>query len=261
MFNTDKFKNLLCTQWLAQSLLYFEKLESTSTYLKKLPAEQVSHGLLCITDHQIKGRGQYERPWKISPGKNLTFTLAFTPAEEGRFHVLTLACARAAVDQIKRATGLEARIKWPNDVMIEGRKVGGILTETVFNGNHLDRVLIGIGLNINQDSFPDEELQKKAASLRQLTRQEIDREQFLCDYLSRIEYEYGRWHKQNGALLKNINQKIIGYGRWVKLNVNGDELDQRYKLLGVNEKGQLAVIDSEGGIETFSYEQIRLITD
>ena len=261
MFDLDTFRKSLSTQWLAQSQLYFEELESTNTYLKKLPPGQISHGLLCITDHQTKGRGQYERPWVVPPGKNLTFTLAFTPLEEGRLHVLTLACARAAVDQIKDVTGLEAQIKWPNDVIIEGKKVGGILTEAIFNGNHLDRVLIGIGLNINQEDFPNEELRKKAISLRQLTNKNISREQFLCGFLSRIEYEYGRWHKKNSTLLKNINQKIVGYGKWIKLNVNGDELGQKYKLLGVNEKGQLVVIDSEGGIETFSYEQIRLITD
>lgn len=263
MFDVDKFKRSLCTQWVAQSLLYFEKIESTNVHLKKLPATEISHGLLCLTDHQIKGRGQYERSWYVSPGKNLTFTLAFTPMsmDGSRFHILTLACARAAVDQIEEVTGLEAHIKWPNDVMINGKKVGGILTETVFNGNHLDRLLVGIGLNINENEFPDESLKKKAASLRQLTNSIIDREKFLCDFLMRVEYQYGHWHRQNDLMLRNINQKIIGYGQWVKLSINGDELAQKYKLLGINEKGQLTVIDDEGGIETFAYEQIRLTAD
>jgi BirA family biotin operon repressor/biotin-[acetyl-CoA-carboxylase] ligase len=181
--------------------------------------------------------------------------------EARRFHVLTLACARAVVDQIEHETGVEAYIKWPNDVVVDGRKVGGLLTETVFNGNHLDRVLVGIGLNLNQAEFSDPMVKAGAISLRQLADKEINREQFLCEYLHRVEHQYQRWHKHNDALLKNINHKILGYGRWIKLNVNGDELQRQYKLLGVNDKGQLAVIDGEGGLETFSYEQIRLITD
>lgn len=228
--------------------------------MKQLPAEAISHGQLCLADYQVKGRGQYERNWETDIGKNLTFTLAFRPNHADRFHILTLACARAAVAQIEESIGCEAFIKWPNDVLINNRKVAGLLTETVFNGNKLDRLLIGIGLNVNQEHF-SANIGKKAVSLKQVNHQPVDREQFLCRFLSRVEFEYLRWHKQSDALLRSINQKIIGYGEWVKFSINGHDQQTKYKLLGINENGQITAIDEEGGLKTFSYEQIRLITD
>ena len=241
-------------------MIYFPELSSTSTHLKKIPSNEVTHGTLCITDHQTQGRGQYERDWESEPGKNLTFTLAFKPTFAERFHVLTLACAKALVDQIKDNLGLEASIKWPNDIIINNKKTGGLLTETTFNGNKLDRLLVGIGLNLNQDSFSGE-LASSATSLKKEFGHEIDREKFLAEFLSRIEHEYTRWHKNDADLLKEINCKIIGHGSWVRLKINGNMSEEKSKLIGVNEQGQLTVINNEGGIDTFSYEQIRLIID
>lgn len=260
MFNIEKYRQALATQWLGQEIEYFEELSSTSSYLKKKPADEITHGQICITDRQTKGRGQYQRDWKSEAGKNLTFTLVFRPADPNRFHVLTLACARAAVAEFEETFDCRAFIKWPNDILIEGKKVSGLLTETMFAGNALDRLLIGIGLNVNQQQFPSE-LAGKATSLRQIARADIEREELLARLLSRMEYEYLRWHKQNDALVKSINQKIIGYGQWVGLQVNGHTTDKRHKLLGINQKGQLTAISKQGDLETFSYEQIRLAID
>lgn len=239
---------------------YFQELPSTNSYLKALPAEEITHGQLCLTDHQTKGRGQYERSWQSDARQNLTFTLLFCPSKAERFHVLTLACARAAVAQIEKQTGCPSFIKWPNDILINDKKVAGLLTEAVFNGNKPERLLVGIGLNVNQTAFA-ETLKGNAVSLKTESGRNIDRERFLSELLTRIEFEYTRWHKQNDELLKWINQKIIGYGEWVGLRVNGNDYGEKFKMLGVEPTGKLAVIDGEGGIKTFAHEQIRVIAD
>lgn len=260
MFHVATFKNALTTQWLGQSLLYFEELKSTNTYLKQLSREEISHGLICITNNQTQGRGQYEKNWESQPGKNLTFTIALKPNQSNRFHIITLAFARCMVEELAAMTELETCIKWPNDIYIADKKVGGLLTESVFSGNKIDRVLVGIGLNINQENFPDK-LQNKATSLFQLTGKEHSKEHLLANLLSRMEYAYGRWQKRDVSLLKEINQKIRGYGKWVKLQVNSEIRDEPVKALGVNEMGELLVISEEGEIEKFSYEQIRILAD
>lgn len=140
-----------------------------------------------------------------------------------------------------------------------GKKVTGILTESVFNGNKPERLLVGIGINVNQKQFSDE-ISPAATSIKNESGSPVDRELFLSTLLSGIEYEYRRWHKQNDELLKWINKKIIGYGKWVHLSVNGNKHPDPFKLLGVDRKGKLAVIDDTGGIKTFSYEQVRVIT-
>ena len=260
MFRVNIFKKALSTRWLGHDFSFFEELQSTNTYAKKLPRSEITHGSLYLANYQSKGRGQYEKKWEARPGKNLTFTLVFIPQQNSSFHILTLACAKAIIDGIGERTGLKASLKWPNDIFVENKKVGGLLTESTFSGNKIDRLLVGIGLNINQEVF-SEELQDKASSLKLLVGKELSREQFLADLLSRIEYAYARWHKQDRSLLKEINQKIQGYGQWVTLQIDKEIRDEPAKLLGVNEYGQLAVINREGEIETFSYEQIRVIAD
>lgn len=260
MFNVDQFNKILDTQWVGQDLRYFNKLDSTNSYLKKISCDEITQGMVCLADDQTKGRGQYERSWESSPGQNLTFTIAFKPGQAERLHVLTLACAYAATALIEHNTALKAFIKWPNDVLVNNRKVAGLLTETVFSGNKLDRVLVGIGLNINQEYFGDS-LTEKATSLKLEHGTAFSREELLAEYLALIEYCYTRWHQNDTDLLRSINKKLVGYGKWINLSINGHSPSDKYKLLGINEKGQLTVINHDAEVKTFSYEQIRLITD
>ncbi|MDZ7690411.1 MAG: biotin--[acetyl-CoA-carboxylase] ligase [Balneolaceae bacterium] len=260
MFDVDRFKQKLDTQWIGHDIRYFEEIESTSSHLKDLAGDEVTHGMICVADNQTKGRGQYERNWESAPAKNLTFTLAFRPNTGSRLHVLTLACAWATADLVEQQTNYEAYIKWPNDVLINNRKIAGLLTETTFTGSTLDRVLVGIGLNVNQISF-SKSLDKKATSLCLERGSTLEREQLLADFLHLIEYCYTLWHKNDNSLLRSINKKLVGYGRWIHISVNGDDRKGKFKLLGVDEKGQLTVINQESAVETFSYEQIELITD
>lgn len=257
MFDSSTFKKYLQTQWLGQDFHHFEELESTNSYLKKLPAEEISHGMVCLADHQTKGRGQYERNWESEPGQNLTFTLVFTPSGHQRLHVLTLTLAYSLVELINRDFKLSAQIKWPNDILIGGRKLGGLLTETVFTGNSLDRVLVGIGLNINQVTFSGD-VRDKATSLRLESGSEINRERFLADFLQFAEPNYARWNAMSRDLVRSINRRIIGYGDWVEVEVNGEPMKEQQKLVGINEEGKLIVIDKEAEVQTFAYEQIRI---
>src|SRR5699024_5737285 len=96
-FDISAFNQNLSTQWLGRSICYFDELESTNTYVKNLPQKEVGQGMICLTDHQIKGRGQYQRIWESEIGENLTFSLVFRPQHNVGFHVLTLACALALV--------------------------------------------------------------------------------------------------------------------------------------------------------------------
>lgn len=260
MFDTKTFKQKLSTQWLGHSLIFLEELESTNSYVKKLPSEKISHGLICLADHQTRGRGQYEKSWVSEKGKNLTFTLTFLPGEVGRFHVLTLACAKAILEQIFHTAKIKGALKWPNDVCLENKKVAGLLTETTFSGNKMDRLMVGIGLNVNQEKFP-EEIRESATSIKQMTGDNLKREEFLGDLLGRIEYEYRRWLKRDQDQLKEINQNLMGYGKWVHLSINGKTSDEKAKLIGLNENGQLVVLSIDAELETYSYEQIRIITN
>lgn len=260
MFNASAFKKYLKTQWLGHELCYHEKLNSTNSYLKRLDTEEISHGMLCLTDHQLRGRGQYDRHWESESGANLTFSLVFTPVQNQRLHVLTLALAETLVEMLQRQYQLQAAIKWPNDILINGKKVAGLLTETAFSGNHLDRVLVGVGLNLNQTSFSDV-VAETATSIKKELGFEVEREQFLADFLLDAEQSYAHWSKRSRELITAINFHLLGYGKWVSLQVNGDKILEKQKLLGINEQGKLIVIDKNADVKAFAYEQIRILVD
>ena len=257
-FDLEAFKNSLRTSWIGSECLYFETLLSTNSYAKTIDTDKLVHGSVIITDLQRQGRGQYEKKWESEPYQNLTFTLCLKPVTGDRLSLLTLACALSVCNSIESFTGESPAIKWPNDVYLDNRKLSGILTECVFTGNRPDRVLIGIGLNINQNVF-GKTIENSVASVRQLMGHAISRELMLSTILQYIEQFYIKWHKREIDLQRQINRKLIGYGEWVHLLVNGEEKSDTYKCLGVGEHGELLMLNQELDVNTFRHEQVRII--
>ncbi len=218
------------------------------------------HGALIIADAQSAGRGQYERKWQADPGENLTFSLVFEPSNQYRLTILTLACALAVADVCGDQVQSPLNLKWPNDVLFKDKKLCGLLTEAIFNGNLLERVVIGIGINVNQENFT-EELASSAISLKTITKKRFSRERLLARILSKIEFYYRLWENHDIDLVRTINKTMLGYGNWTKLNVNGLDREGTFKFLGVNENGALVVLNKDLEVDTFSYEQVRIQID
>lgn len=258
MFNTTAFEAKLATSWLGRSFYFFEELPSTNSYAKKTEGEDSLHGTLILTDYQSAGRGQHERSWEVEPGQNLTFSLIFEPQKAERLNLLTLVCALAIKESFESLLNVSASLKWPNDILINGKKVCGILTETVFIGNKLDRVVVGVGLNVNQLMFP-EALEGVATSLRNETGKEVSREALLIEILQAIEYRYRLWAQHNQDVVKQVNRAMLGVGEWCQLKVDGAKLPQPLKFLGVNEWGELLAMDEALEVQKYAYEQVRIL--
>jgi len=258
-FDIQEFQNRLQTGWLGSEVLYEESLPSTNTYLKRIPAKQFCHGVLAIAEHQTEGRGQYDKKWETEPSANLTFTLGFRPSSADRITLLTLMCAYAIQKALEPYLDMPIKLKWPNDIIAADKKIGGILTECMFYGKIPERVMIGIGLNVNQTVFSPQ-VDQVATSVALLSKK-ISREKLLADILTHVEQLYTRWHKQDETLHQEINRQIIGFGKWIKLQIDGEVKEKSYKFLGINNKGQCLVLNEELDVNTFSHEQIRIITD
>jgi BirA family transcriptional regulator, biotin operon repressor / biotin---[acetyl-CoA-carboxylase] ligase len=259
LFNKKLFQQNLKTTWLGRELIFLEEVESTNTYAKNL--EKVVPGTIVLAEGQTAGKGQHKKIWSAQTGKNLTFSLIFTPKQADRITLLTLVCASAIEDVIcKYLNDCSINLKWPNDVMCDGKKIAGLLTEVIYNGNKVERVIVGIGLNVNQEAFTND-LNGVATTMKLISGQEESREQLLCDLLTRFEYNYQRWTNSSIDLVKEINPKLQGYGDWVTLEVDGNPEPDKKKFLGMNELGALQVLNKELGVDTFSYEQIRILID
>jgi BirA family biotin operon repressor/biotin-[acetyl-CoA-carboxylase] ligase len=150
-----------------------------------------SEGTVVVADVQTAGRGRLQRSWWAPPGSSLLLTVVLRPDLEPRqAQRLTMACSLAACDAIAQVSGLEAQIKWPNDVLIRGRKVCGILTELGLQGTRLQYALVGIGLNVNVDLAAAPPLMVPATSLLMEAGRPVSRLDLLVALLTGIEHRY-----------------------------------------------------------------------
>lgn len=258
-FNEKKFRNFLQTNWVGNHFIYLSETDSTNYFLKKLPLDESPHGTVVLSDTQSAGRGQYGKKWVSDPCANLTFSVLFRTHYASRLPLLSLGLAYACLHLLERYIASPIQLKWPNDLIISGKKAGGLLTETTFLGKEPERMVTGIGLNILQTKFPAE-LYENAVSLCQFTDKTLSRERILAELLAEIEYVYQIWLKQPTLLRGLIQQKMIGYGTWLKISLCNIIQPELYKFIGINEQGELLLLNEQLDVHTFSYEQVRIIT-
>jgi BirA family biotin operon repressor/biotin-[acetyl-CoA-carboxylase] ligase len=165
----------------------YRTLTSTNDRARELRAEGAAHGTVVLAEQQTAGRGRQGRGFHSPPGENLYFTVLLRPnLPFAQLMPLTAFAGVAVCEGIAAATGQTPRCKWPNDVLLGGKKLCGILAETVTSGGGTPDVLLGIGINVNTRRFPPE-LRDRATSLRLETGRDMDRETVLQAVLARLD--------------------------------------------------------------------------
>jgi len=195
---------------------YVYEPECESTQLLLL-GSGLPEGAVAATDHQTGGRGRHGRPWVAPPATSVLVSMMLHPPAGKRLPELSLAAALATAEAVEGATGLSVQIKWPNDVMLNRRKVAGILSELADG-----EVVVGIGINANQtrDELPDD-TPTPAGSLRTLTGTTCDRAQLLGSLLSRFERAYDGWRSGGlAALYGEVGARDFLRGR--RITVDGE---------------------------------------
>ena len=214
--------------------LWSASCASTQDTLRQAsPAE----GAVALTEHQTSGRGRRGRTWDDKPGTALLLSLALEPPDPATAAQLSLVCALAVAETVEAAAARHAEVKWPNDVLVDGRKLAGILLEA--QGGP---VVCGIGVNVNQgpDGLPAE-TRLPAASLRTLTGREHDRALLLVDLLARLEARYDAWREDGlTPLLPELERRDALRGRAITVGrVSGT-------ANGIAPDGRLRVAAGEG---------------
>lgn len=168
------------------------RVDSTSSHLKKMAA-QLQEGAVVVTDNQTHGKGRYGHSW-FSDSGSVVFSLLIRPRLELSQLPLTALFPAVSIARALRAMKVSATIKWPNDLEIEGRKIGGILVENTVKSDRTIEIIIGIGLNVNQiiEDFPCE-IRHRAASLRSQTNKVFDKEEVLATLLHFLNVDYQRF--------------------------------------------------------------------
>lgn len=244
-----RIREYLHTKWLGSTILYEPEMDSTNIQAKRLGEHDAVNGTVVVTECQTAGRGRRGKTW-VSPAGNCYFSILLRPEVlVDRASIITLVSAMALAKAIKQVAALDTMIKWPNDVIANGKKLCGILTESSTDLEYINYAVVGIGINTNQTDFP-EEIKDMASSIRLETGKEVNRAELLGTFLNVFETYYETFLETEDLtkLLEEYNRLLVNRGREVKIIEK--ETERILTAVGIDDKGGLIVEDCNGQRET-----------
>ncbi len=244
--SVEAIKEGLKTACFGQAVRCLSSTESTNLVARELAQGGAQEGTLVITDYQTRGKGRLERKWWSPPGENLLFSIIFRPPfEVSHSFRLTVISSLAVAHAIKQETGLEALIKWPNDIYIKEKKVSGILSELGVYDGQLHYAVVGVGININSNPSTYPEIRDTATSVCRELGQDFPRLRLLKVILEMIERYYCRLTKGDFSSLRQTWDALsLIKGKKVKVVSSG--LVQEGIAESIDEDGFLMLREYSG---------------
>jgi BirA family transcriptional regulator, biotin operon repressor / biotin---[acetyl-CoA-carboxylase] ligase len=238
-------QNNLSAHTFGKKIYSFDSIPSTNTFAKSLRDEEASHGTLVISDEQTAGKGRLGRRWDSEKGSNLLFSLVFRPSfDNDKSKILPFVASLAVCDAIEQETGLEPECKWPNDVLVNKKKVCGILMETSVTEGAISRIVLGIGINVNQKSF-GQELATTATSLYLQSSGTVDRVGLLQKNLVALERRYDQLARfPVHFLLEEWKQRTTMFGKTISVTNPNTFISAR--AIGITDEGALVIQSDDG---------------
>ena len=246
LMSETEIKSLMETEWAGKEVLYFDEIDSTNNRAKELGEKDGTHGTLLVADRQVAGKGRRGRVWESPKGISIYMTILLRPQLiPTKAPMLTLVMAQSVAEGIRDVTGMEVGIKWPNDIVMNKKKVCGILTEMSTEIDYINYVVIGVGINVNQKSF-DEELKDKATSLMIETGTPVKRSALIAAVMKHFEKNYTVFMERGdlSGLQESYNQMLVNRGKEVRILEPGHEYNAIAS--GINETGELIVHTPDG---------------
>ena len=236
----------LKTEWAGGRTVYFDATDSTNIQARRLAEAHAPHGTLVVSDRQDGGKGRRGRSWASPSGVGIWMSLILRPEiAPSSASMLTLAAALAVREGIQEETGLSPLIKWPNDLVLNGKKICGILTEMSTELMEIQYVITGIGINVNQREFPPE-IRDTATSLSLEAGRCFRRSSLIAAILKAFEKDYAAFLKTGdlSLLLEEYNACLVNRGKEVCiLDPSGE---YRAVAEGIDENGSLLVTLPDG---------------
>lgn len=238
------------TDWAGRNICFYEKTGSTNDEIKRLAMQGAPEGTLALAEFQDKGKGRRGRSWVTPAGSAVAMSLLLRPSiSPVNASMVTLVMGLAVTAACRELYQIDARIKWPNDVVAGGKKICGILTEMSVGAEHINYVIIGVGINTFVEKFP-EELEQTAVSLHQVIGRRPERAELIAAVMKNFEEYYEKFvEKEDLSLLQEeYNGYLAGRGGIVRVLEPGNEYQGISE--GINERGELQVRRAEGSIES-----------
>ena len=248
MYNKRELEQGLKTKTMGQTIYFYEETDTTNNRARELALEGASEGTLVVAEKQTAGRGRRGKVWESPLGTGIWMSLVLRPQiAPAEASVLTLLCGLATAEAIEAETGLSAGIKWPNDILINGKKAVGILTEMDCEMSEVHVVIPGIGINVNTASFPPE-IADIATSLYLECGKTVSRRRLVHKVLERLEEHYETFLRTGSfaAMLEDYRKHCITLGK--EVHVLGRE-PFFAEALDITPEGELLVRRADNGKE------------
>ena len=233
---------------------YLPSCHSTNEIAANMVGDELAEGTIVITDNQTHGKGQRGNYWESEPYANLTFSLVLKPAFlllQYQFR-LTQVISLSIASVIQEKVSSIVKIKWPNDIYVNNKKIGGILIQNNVKGKKLEFSIIGIGLNLNQVVFAN----PIAVSLTNLTHDKFDTNNMLNEVINSISHTYNELKKGSYKDINDEYQKLL----YAKEEIKTFEADTRFsgKIIGTDQIGRL-LVQTSSGVQCYQNQEIKLI--
>ncbi|NOZ04288.1 MAG: biotin--[acetyl-CoA-carboxylase] ligase [FCB group bacterium] len=242
MLFTNLIQTNLLTDYIGRTIEYYPSIDSTNAKAWSLISSHVRNGTLIITDHQSAGRGRGKHTWISSPERSLTFSITLYPAVEARLAGIFPLLAGVTICKTLSKMQIHALLKWPNDIFLNGKKIGGILCESKISGAQIRAVVCGVGLNVNEtkSDFP-KNLHATSSSLRMETGRYYQRELILASILNDFDRSLNQL-SENGP--QPIINSWIGYCAHLNETVkfhDGNQITSG-KFIGLSKNGEAILL-------------------
>jgi len=249
ILSVEEVQSLMDVRWIGRQLYYYPQIDSTNIKAKQLGETDARHGTLVMAGSQAAGRGRRGKSWESPFDENIYMSLLLRPDfAPAKASMLTLVMAYSVARTLRELEHAEVQIKWPNDIVLNGKKLVGILTEMSTEIDYINYVVIGIGINVNQESFSGELVH--ATSLYRETGQKVHRAFLITAVMKRFEEDYEQFVREESlSWIKDAyNELLVNYQREVMIH----KTDGSYQAfaMGINDKGELLVRREDGTEES-----------
>ena len=248
--NADKISKNLNTKKIGKNLYIFNEVRSTNTVAKFLSLNGAEQGTVVVSEKQTGAKGRSGKAWE-SPLGGVWLSVVLNPnVDHSKLPMITLATGVAVARALEKIGVENPEIKWPNDIMINGKKVSGILTEAVASFNTIENVIVGIGIdgNINIEDFP-EELQAGTTTLKEELGREIDENELITILLEEFEKISELFtHEKFEDILKEWRKRSYSIGKIVEVREPFKNYYDAY-VLGIGKEGALVVEKIDGTLQ------------
>ena len=255
----DKICENLETEKIAKEILCFRKVFSTNSIAKFLANHDAEEGTVLISEIQTKARGRLGKKWEAPEG-GIWMSLILRPqVPPARIGLITLATGVAIAKSI-RSLGVDARIKWPNDVLIHGKKISGVLTEVNATFNEIDWIVVGIGIdsNLKLEDF-SEDIRIGTTTLTEELPTKVDENELIAVFLNEFEKVYKLYKDgEIETILKDWRDLADTIGKYVNITQTGGKITQGY-VVGINNEGSLIIERQDGTLEKIISGELRTV--